>query len=346
MFIFGLEQLRQHAPKIDVSEHPRIVIFSDFHMGNGSSRDDFRKNNRLVQSALEEFYLSREYSLVLNGDVEDIQKYRYKRIQKAWPDMYRIFHAFKEKGRLFKTVGNHDWLLHTLAHKYTDFPLLPALRIGWKDHEFFIFHGHQARRMYDLFQPMITLGLRFIAAPLGVKNYTIAHDSEKKFRMEKRVYNYSRQQRIASVIGHTHRPLFESLSKRDMMIYRLEYLLRKLHAAPSAEKKGIEKRIKKYRERIEQIAGLGEHTSLLYSELIPVPCLFNSGCGIGKRGVTCLEIVDDQISLVHWYDEHVKRNYVKPSGHDPEVLPGTSVHRMVIKQDSLSYIFSCIDLLS
>lgn len=315
-------------------------------MGNGSSRDDFRKNSAIFQRVLEQYYLADGFSLVLNGDVEELQKYRYRSIRRAWDGIYQLFHRFHEQKKLFKITGNHDWAAQAMPMLYPEFPVLPALRLGWGDHELFVFHGHQARRMYDLMRPLITLGLRFLAVPLGLMNYSISHSSARKFRMERRVYHYSREKGIASVIGHTHRPLFESLSKRDMMIYRLESLIRKLHDAPEEEKRTIEEKIKTYRERIEQIVEIGETTSLLYSELIPVPCLFNSGCCIGKRGITCLEIINGMVYLVHWYDEHVSRSYVRPSIQAPDVLPGTKTHRQVVKQDTLNYIFSCIKLLS
>ncbi len=342
----GLEQLRMDSPEIHLNDHPKIAIFSDLHMGNGSTRDDFRKNSAIFRTVLEQHYYPNGYTLVLNGDVEELQKYRYRRIHKAWGDIFDLFHAFHDQGRLFKLVGNHDWATQAMPMIFPEFPVHQALRITWNDHEFFVFHGHQARRMYDLLRPFITLGLRFLAVPLGLMNYSISHDSARKFRMERRVYQYSREKKIASIIGHTHRPLFESLSKRDMMIYRLESLIRKLHDATADEKKQIEQRIRKYRKRIEQITEIGETSSLLYSELVPVPCLFNSGYCIGKRGIINLEIADEKISLIQWFDEKVDKSFVRPTGHAPNAIPGTSTQRMVIKKDTLSYIFSCIDLLS
>ena len=74
------------ATKIDINEHfdtvlkgawesninnqSRWVIFSDLHMGDGSVRDDFKPNFESFQSALRDYYLKHNYSLIINGDVE------------------------------------------------------------------------------------------------------------------------------------------------------------------------------------------------------------------------------------------------------------------------------------
>jgi hypothetical protein len=40
------------------------------------------------------------------------------------------------------------------------------------------------------------------------------------------VYGFSSRRKIVSIIGHIHRPLFESLSKIDTLKYRIEQLCR------------------------------------------------------------------------------------------------------------------------
>ncbi|MFO7782289.1 MAG: metallophosphoesterase, partial [Spirochaetia bacterium] len=88
----------------------------------------------------------------------------------------------------------------------------------------------------------------------------------------------------------------------------------------------------------------GARRSLYNADLI-VPCLFNSGCVLGKRGMTSLEIRDGRIALVYWFD--ASRDDATPyrDTHGMEALPGTHYYRVVLEEDSLDYIFSRINLL-
>jgi hypothetical protein len=89
----------------------------------------------------------------------------------------------------------------------------------------------------------------------------------------------------------------------------------------------------------------GERSSL-YNAQICIPCLFNSGCAIGKRGVTAIEIADGVISLVHWFDP--SRGERRHGGEENPAhrLEATSYYRTTIKQDRLDYIFARIRLLA
>jgi len=84
----------------------------------------------------------------------------------------------------------------------------------------------------------------------------------------------------------------------------------------------------------------------LYNANLVVPCMFNSGTVIGKRGMTCLEIDDGQMALVHWFDDTRSRKYLNYGNYETEQLPGTDFHRVEVKRDSLDYIFTRITLLA
>ena len=77
----------------------------------------------------------------------------------------------------------------------------------------------------------------------------------------------------------------------------------------------------------------------LYNSPLLLPCLFNPGCCIGKRGLTGLEIADGRIALVHWFDSD-------RSDHSGEPLAGTPFRREVLEQESLDYLFTRVRLLS
>lgn len=77
-----------------------------------------------------------------------------------------------------------------------------------------------------------------------------------------------------------------------------------------------------------------------------MPCVFNSGCATGKRGITALEIADGRVALVFWFDKARTTKYFNFNGYLPERLEDTSFFRVPLKEDNLDYIFSRIKLLA
>ena len=107
-FLGSFEGLLDASPRERLDESSRIVVVSDLHLGNGGTRDDLAHNRGLVQESLETFYLRRGWTLVLNGDIEDLSKFGYERIRPAWAELFALFEDFHEQGRLRKILGNHD----------------------------------------------------------------------------------------------------------------------------------------------------------------------------------------------------------------------------------------------
>ena len=215
--------------------------------------------------------------------------------------------------------------------------------------ELFIYHGHQASFYYNTFDDMMSLALKFVAVPLRIKSYSVAHNNMKKSHIEKMAYDFARSKQMVSIIGHTHRPLFESLSKLDTLKFRIESLLRDYQQADSIIRVGLEKIIRKCKEDIETHTnrrGREHSISSLYSEDIIVPCVFNSGSVLGKRGMTSIEIADGNIYLVHWYGANIKKKHIKNDLDYIKKLEGTDYTRHILKHDSLDYIFTRIRLLS
>ena len=114
-------------------------------------------------------------------------------------------------------------------------------------------------------------------------------------------------------------------------------------------KKEIQQSIKAYKKELRGYHKEHEETNYqnyVYNSIFHIPCLFNSGTVIGKRGMTCLEIEHGMIRLVHWFDKNISKKYLQRSGYQPEQLEGTDYYRMVINEEQLDYIFARIKLLS
>jgi UDP-2,3-diacylglucosamine pyrophosphatase LpxH len=338
----NLQRLYQRVPVRRLTDEDRIVIFSDLHMGNGGRTDDFVHNAEMFQEVLERYYADHAYHLILNGDVEDLQRFPMRAIVRRWPGLYRALAQIVAAGGLTRIVGNHyldlldggpaasGFAMHgheEWPETYAE-PIHEGLRLEYRSGELFIFHGHQTSRRYENHNNLIRWVLRYLANPLQIGNYTVAADSRKRFKTERRVYDFASQRKILAVIGHTHRPLFESMSKNDSIQFEIERLCRKYPKSKKKEK--IERRIEGLKVELQDLKAERENdgdSASLYQEQLLVPSMFNSGCVLGKRGMTSLEIERGRIRLIYWYDTSVKQKRIQYRSRPEEVLPGTRFAR-------------------
>ena len=344
-----LTRLYREAPKVRLSSKDKIVVFSDLHLGDGGKDDDFLQNARLFARVLGEYYYENGFTLVLNGDIEELKKFPLKKIVSRWESIYGLFNEFRKKNRLYKIVGNHDFDLFTQKNRKRAGKPFRALKIDYGGKILFVYHGHQASRFFENHDKLAGFLLRYFVFPLGIKNYSVSHDSMKKFKVEKRAYDFSIRKKVISIIGHTHRPLFESLSKIDSIKFKIEQLCRLYTDADDMNKKKIEKDISYYRKELEYLYRKNMKNgskSSLYNANLVIPCLFNSGCVIGKLGMTSIEITGNEIALAHWFDRRVSMKHFSHNEHVPERLGESEYYRLTIKKDFLDYIFTRIKLLT
>jgi|GEM_PF-437486 len=302
-----LDTVLKGAWESNINNQSRWVIFSDLHMGDGSTKDDFKPNSELFQCALRDYYLKRNYSLMLNGDVEELQRFSLDVILKNWNPVYKLFDAFANKNRLAKTYGNHDLQLKVQKPPY-DYKMSEACKLSYEGNHIFIYHGHQASKKYQLQNDLVGFTLKYFANPLRIKDYSVSHSSKKQYKIEKRAYEHAIKRNQISIIGHTHRPLFESLHKVDRLRFKIDQLCRDYLISRPSNQGSIAHSIKFYQAELEkshQIDNLKNANSLIYHHNLAVPCLFNSGTVIGKRGITCLEISDGKMRLIHWFDKNI-----------------------------------------
>jgi UDP-2,3-diacylglucosamine pyrophosphatase LpxH len=347
-----LERLLNTAKHIDLRPESKVLILSDLHMGNGGRRDEFRRNADLVRSMLKEYYLPEKYSLVLNGDVEELFKFSMESIEEQWGDIYELFLSFEKNGFFWKTYGNHDADLFEERNYRLSRYLLEAIRFSYGDEVMLLFHGHQASILlwetYPVVSRSVVLFLRYVAKPMGIRNFSTAYNSRRRFAIEKSIYDFSNQSKIVSIIGHTHRPLFESLSKVDHLNYRIEDLCRAYPSAGPDDRRAIQQEISELKTMLDSCFTEGKKIGLRSGRYnnISIPSVFNSGCAIGKRGVTALEIDGDRIRLVYWFKGKQGRRFVSDRNAEPEPLGDSGYFRIVLNEDHLDYVFSRLNLLA
>lgn len=235
-------------------------------------------------NVLQEYY-RRGFRLLLNGDVEELQKFSFDTIRRQWADLYTIFSRFESRGRLIRLVGNHD--LDLLKNEIPDTPVYRAVRWQRGDPDtpdtILIYHGHQASRRYELYNRYVGWTLRNIVSRLPVRNYSVSHDDTKKMLLEERIYRFSGARRILSIIGHTHRPLFESLSKTDSVKYNIERLCRQHASADGRDRQRIRREIEELKAYlVRTVPDRRKDVGSIYHDTFVVPCVFTCSAG-GKR---------------------------------------------------------------
>jgi len=343
----NIDAMLAKADVLTLTKNSKWVIFSDLHMGDGGSTDDFSQNASLFETVASGHYYKKNFGLVLNGDVEELLRFPLQKITERWKNIYAVIDAFNNAQRLIKLTGDHDLELLVNPALQPQYALKEAIRFQFKDDFINLFHSHQASKGFQRQSEFIGFTLKYFANPLRIKNYSVAHDSRKQYKIERRVYAYSAFNKSVSIIGHTHRPLFESMHKVERMKYKIEQLCREYATSvPTEEIQDIIKSLKGELKKYARAKNFNPFDTYIYNSVFHVPCLFNSGCVIGKRGMTCIEIEGDKIRLVHWFDKNISGKYLNQGGYQPEQLNETDFYRMVINEESLDYIFTRIKFLA
>jgi predicted phosphodiesterase len=337
------------AAVLDISQGGKVLVISDLHMGIGK-RDDLAQNGAFLTDILEEYYFPKGWNLLLNGDIEELLRYSFPAIREQWPQLYRVFDRFHAEGRLYKTLGNHDdGLLFEQDYPY---PLYNAIRIETGIIPVYVYHGHQSSRVYTNYQNVINAGIRYLLKPFGIRNISSARSPHRRFYVEKKAYGFSRENNCISIIGHTHRSLFESLGRFDYIKFEIERLCRDYPASSGAERECIAEEVRNLRLELSKLKRSERRNVLrqsLYGDELPVPCLFNSGSAIGKKGIYAIELdIEDPenalITLVYWFMEGRGKHFVSRGAYKVERFEDKPYFRSALNQDRLDYVKAKIEL--
>jgi hypothetical protein len=202
--------------------------------------------------------------------------------------------------------------------------------------------------IYVKFNKLFGLAIRYILTPFGIKNIFSARSPNKRFHVEKKAYAFSMQNNCLSIIGHTHRPLFESLGRFDYIKFEIERLCYDYPASGGDDRARIENEVIALRNELGKLKRKERRDVLrqsLYGDELPVPCLFNSGNALGKKGLNAIELTQRDIALIYWFTEGKSKKFVTRGGYEIEGIPGTPYRRAVLNHNKLDYIFARIKLL-
>ena len=210
----------RRAKRLMIDRESKLVLFSDTHRGRGSGADDFAKNQKLYHTALRH-YVREGYTYIELGDGDELWQERcmweiaaeYDHIFALLADLYRA-------GRLHMLYGNHDRVKRDENWARENLPMFPDIRVEEAmvlkhretGGEMLLLHGHQA----DFFNYRLwRLGrflVRYLWQPLELVGFRNPFEADQNWRrrtkVEKKLADWGRRERIPLVAGHTHRPMF------------------------------------------------------------------------------------------------------------------------------------------
>jgi UDP-2,3-diacylglucosamine pyrophosphatase LpxH len=287
------------------SVNQRVIILSDQHRGARDGSDDFAVCEKNYLAALN-YYSEKKFFYVNLGDCEELWENTMFGIEKFNKEVYAAEKLFIDRDAYCKVFGNHDlfwdndplakfWLKKIYGKAIMIFTGV-LIRVDFPGGEWFdIFctHGHQGDRQSDgnafskwfvsyVWGPLQKLLEINVNSPSSNDNLKTLHNMY--------MYDWSAaQERTLLVTGHTHQPVFNSLTHLERLYQRLEKA-RTLNDADAQAK--IEAEIPR-RKR--------EYDFVNHSFDKMKPTYFNSGCCCFDDGtITGIEICDGFIRLIKW----------------------------------------------
>lgn len=306
------------SSRFDVTRE-RLIVLSDMHRGVRGRIDDFLRCEPVYNQALD--YYDREgYTLAVLGDAEELWKHRPRTVLGAYADTYRRESRFLEDGRYLRFWGNHDeeWasplaVRHELASAFDGghFPvvreslLLEAVSDGRILGHIFLVHGHQGTGLNDTVAFLARFTVRFVWKP--IQHLTrLSRNAPSTNRVMRDRHNRAMQRwaerhgKLLLISGHTHRPVFASISVVDELESRLGTQIEEIQGRADDES---------FWDQIQadciERGWMGDGSPCApqraAGEKPPEPCLFNSGCCCFNDGrITGIELADGRIRLVVW----------------------------------------------
>lgn len=283
----------------------RFIIFSDQHKGRKNGADDFMCAEATYLHALHD-YNRNDFHLICLGDCEELWENTVLQVMKHNHPSFDAEKLFAKRNAFTKIVGNHDldWEIDPLAPTYLKkiydeaVPVLQAVvlqtTVGGKSLKILCTHGHQGDLQSDgnwFSKFFVTKIWAPLQAYLRIYPNTPAYDRHLKTEHNRIMYEWSkRQSDLILITGHTHQPVFESMTHYE----RLQWQRRKTVSD-------------KHRYQVEAV-GNGRRSrhkeDMMPDDTLPFkPTYFNAGCCCFPDGyITGIEIEGGYIRLVKWSD--------------------------------------------
>ena len=292
-----------------------FIIFSDQHKGRKNGADDFMPAEKNYLTALQ-YYNDANFHLIALGDCEELWENTILQVMKHNQASIDLEKKFVRRSAFTKVVGNHDldWEIDPLAPSHlkkmyeTPVAIFQAIlletTLGEKVLRIFCTHGHQGDLQSDgnwFSKFFVTKVWAPLQSYLRINPNTPAYDGQLKSTHNRMMYEWSVEQNdLILITGHTHQPVFESLTHFE----RLQRKHRKaLYEQNSQWAQALENEMKW--RRIED-------TQITEDYLNIKPVYFNTGCCCFADGdITGIEISEGFIRLIKWEEsDRVTKRFV------------------------------------
>jgi predicted phosphodiesterase len=282
-----LNEIFKSSLEIPFDDSSKIVLISDCHRGDGSWVDDFSHNQNIYYSAIK-YYYTNGFTYIDLGDSDELWKNKnFSDISNVYADTFRLLHDFYKEGRYYMIFGNHD-----IVKKYPAFVVKNLQR----------FYNSQTDSCEPLFEN------------IKVHEGLILRQTES-------------QTKILLIHGHQGDLLSDILWRLGRFLTR--YVWRRLelfgHKDPTSAAKNYEERKKVERKIIEWVSiskqiVIAGHTHRPTCPTEEEEPYFNVGSCVHPNCITCIEIVNSEISLVKW-DIKTKEDRTVYVDREPIAIP-------------------------
>jgi hypothetical protein len=314
------EEQAGDATPLDIRK-ARIIIFSDHHKGARNGADDFLACERAYNAALA-YYYRMGYTLYALGDVEELWEERPPTVLKTYRRSLDLEARFHRDGRYQRFFGNHDdiWQFEDAVKNHLDpifggeplkvresllFQLMDGDRPLCK---LFLVHGHQGTLDSEKFADFSRIIVRHVWRPIqrffNLRTNTPAEDWELRRGHNNALYQWSEKQKnLVMIAGHTHRPVFKSLTHAAQIEKEIAAKTAELETDRGNEK--LQENLSELEAELEWVMAQQKQASGVEESNLQVkPSYFNTGCCSFLDGdITGLEILGGQIHLVRWPNE-------------------------------------------
>jgi|SRR6185503_10072140 len=288
---------------INFDSKDKFVILSDQHKGARDGADVFALAEKNYIAALG-YYFKEGFYYINLGDSEELWENLFVTVKRHNKATFEAEKQFLAASRFYKIFGNHDlyWdndplaaisLQRVYGQKVPIYEgAILKTKINNEPVEVFMTHGHQG----DLQSDGNWFSKWFVSdiwspfqAYLRINPNTPANNDELKTLHNRIMYQWSsKRKNMLLITGHTHQPVFKSLTHLELLYEQLE----------QAEKNKESAAAQKIKEQIDARKTKGDRMPDFKGYL---DTYFNTGCCCFDDGdITGIEIEGGSIRLIKW----------------------------------------------
>ncbi|MCX2574568.1 metallophosphoesterase [Pedobacter sandarakinus] len=288
---------------LEISEQDKFIIFSDQHKGARDYADDFSLAEPNYIQALE-YYNKENFHYINLGDSEELWENLLESVINHNKETFEMEKRFLKRGAFIKVFGNHDlyWdndplaglnLMRIYGKKIPIYEgVILKIEIKHQLLNIFLTHGHQGDLQSDgnwFSKWFVSTVWAPLQSYLQINPNTPAYDNQLKTVHNNMMYNWQAEQKNTALItGHTHQPVFASLT-------HLERLYLELQQANASHNQAL---IAQLNAELKLTVAAGADPPELKTYK---PGYFNSGCCCFSDGdITGIEIENGFIRLIKW----------------------------------------------